>query len=271
MVVGGGAQEKKRFRLMHHTRIDYMACGDTPIHRVDGRTKLLATVAFTVFAISQGPMSISRVACLGVWPFSMLVLGGIRLRFAIRQILVVSPFVAVLALSSLLYDRSEVEVLFGPLRFVTSGGALRCAGILAKFVVTMGALIALVGTTRFSDLLNSMARLGMPKVLVMQLGFLYRYIFLLIDRGHHMLMARNRRKLRNLGIRKEVRTAAAMVGSLCMSSFDTAERINRSMQARGFDGEYHRLSEMRFGRADVIYAVALGVFLAAMCLLMGGF
>ena len=67
----------------------------------------------------------------------------------------------------------------------------------------MAALIALVCTTRFSDLLCGMEKMGMPQILVNQLGFLYRYIFVLIDKAHHILRARASRKLRNLGFAKE--------------------------------------------------------------------
>lgn len=254
---------------MHHTRIDYLACKDSPVHRLDSRTKLIAAIVFTVFVISQGRTAISMIVCYAVWPFALLVVGRVPLKFAFKQILIVSPFVAVLALSSLFYDRTAVDVSFGPLRFGTTMGVLRCVSIIAKFIVTMAALIGLVATTRFSDLLNGMAKLGMPKILVMQLGFLYRYIFLLIDRAEHMLRARAGRKLRNLGVKRELKTASSMVGSLCLSSFDMAGRINTAMQARGFDGEFHTLTEMHLARNDLFYSLALAAFLAALGFLGG--
>lgn len=252
---------------MHHTRIDYLAYQDTPVHRLDSRTKLISAIVFTVFVISQSPTAISMVLCYAVWPFAVLVMGRVSLKFVVRHILIVSPFVAVLALSCVFYDRTAAEIVFGPLRFETTTGLLRCVSIVAKFAVTMAMLIGLVATTRFGDLLSGMARLGMPRVLVMQLGFLYRYIFLLIDRAEHMLRARAGRRLRNLGARREVKTAAAMVGSLCLSSLDMAGRINTAMQARGFDGQFHTISRSRPGANDLVYCAGLVVFLAAMVVL----
>ena len=128
----------------------------------------------------------------------------------------------------------------------------------------MATLVGLVATTRFSDLLGGMAKLGVPKILVMQLGFLYRYIFLLLDRAEHMLRARAGRKLRYLGAKRELKTASSMIGSLCVSSLDMAGRINTAMQARGFDGEFHTLAKMRMGVNDLIYCVVLTAFLGAM-------
>ena len=49
-------------------------------------------------------------------------------------------------------------------------------------------------TTRFALLLEAMRRLGMPQVIVMQLGFLYRYIFVLIDEAMRVRRARDFRE-----------------------------------------------------------------------------
>ena len=100
----------------------------------------------------------------------------------------------------------------------------------------------------------------MPQVLTVQLGFLYRYIFVLIDRGHHILRARALRTLRSLGFKRELRTASAMLGSLFVGSIDTAERISIAMKARGFDGQWRTLSVLRCGWNDVLFILASAGF-----------
>jgi len=253
---------------MHHARIDRLACRQTPLHRLDSRTKLLATLAFTAFVIALPPKSVSMVVCAAVWPLAILVLGEVPLGFVGRHILIVSPFVAVLAAWTALYDRTAVHVAFGPLAFDTTEGVLRCTSIVARFIVTMAALIGLVATTRFTDLLAGLKRLGVPGILVMQLGFLHRYIFLLIDRAEDMLRARAGRKLRNLGFNREIRTAAAMIATLCLNSIEMSWRISRAMQARGFDGTSHTLNTMRLRRGDWVFAAATVAWLAGLyCLL----
>jgi energy-coupling factor transporter transmembrane protein EcfT len=64
-----------------------------------------------------------------------------------------------------------------------------------------------------------------------------------------------------MGFRAEVRTAAAMVGSLLIRSIDSAEHINVAMQARGFDGNWRSISKLETGRADYIFATATACFL----------
>jgi len=246
---------------MHHAYIDKFAYQDSPIHRLDSRVKFIVVLIFTAVVISLPRTSFSILTCYAVGPFAILVLGRIPLKFALRHILLVSPFVLIVALSGPLYDKTPVTVAFGPFAWQTSVGWLRCFAILGKFVVTMLALIALVSTTRFSDLLAGLQHLGLPKLLTIQLGFLYRYIFVLIDKAHHILRARNGRKLRNLGFKAELRTAAAMLGSLFVRSIDTAERINIAMQARGFNDAWRTISKLQIRPADYLFIFAAAFFI----------
>ncbi|MHC4122260.1 MAG: cobalt ECF transporter T component CbiQ [Planctomycetota bacterium] len=254
---------------MHHAHIDKFAYQDSPVHRLDSRVKLVVVLVFSGLVLSLPRTSLSILACYAVGPFSVLVLGRIPLRFVFKQILLVSPFIIVLALSCPFYDREPVRAAFGPFVWQISSGWLRCFSITGKFVVTMSALIALVSTTRFSDLLTGLAKLGVPKLLIIQLGFLYRYIFVLIDRAHQILRARAGRKLRNLGFKAELKTAASMVGSLFIRSIDTAERINVAMHARGFDGQWHTFSKLRFGRCDLIFVLVSVIFMLILYFVMG--
>jgi len=251
---------------MHHAHIDKFSYQDSPIHRLDSRVKFIVVLIFTAVVISLPRTSLSILACYAVGPFAILVLGRIPLKFAFKHILLVSPFVLVLALSCPLYDKTPVTVAFGPFSWQSSLGWMRCFVILGKFVVTMLALIALVSTTRFSDLLTGLQQLGLPKLLIIQLGFLYRYIFVLIDRAHHILRARAARRLRNLGLKAELKIAAAMVGSLFVRSIDTAEHINIAMQARGFDGSWHTLSKLRIRRRDLLFLLTAASFMVGLYL-----
>jgi len=249
---------------MHHAHIDKFSFGDSPIHRLDSRVKVLVTVVFTVLVISLARTSPAIVVCYAVGPFTILVLARIPLRFVFKHILLVSPFVLVLALTCPLYDKTPVAVAFGPFSTEMSLGWLRCFTILAKFVVTMAALIALVSTTKFADLLAGLQKMHVPRLLIIQLGFLYRYIFILIDRIHRILRARAGRKLRNLSFKAELAVASAMVGSLLSRSIDNACNVNIAMQARGFDGKWRTISRLKMRRRDLFFAAASVCFLAVM-------
>jgi cobalt/nickel transport system permease protein len=246
---------------MHHSYLDKYADSDSYFHGLDSRVKFLTAVAFTAAVLLSGPKAVAILFCFAVGPFAVLVLAGIPLPFVFRRILVVCPFVLILALTCPFYDRQPETVSVGPYLFSISGGWLRCFAILGKFTVTMLTLFALVCTTRFAELLAGLEKMRCPEILVVQLGMLYRYLFVLVDRVDHILRARNTRKLRNLGFRRETAVAAAMTGALFISSIETSQKIQTAMQARGFCGQFHSLRTMKMTRRDGLFAAVVIVFL----------
>jgi cobalt/nickel transport system permease protein len=246
---------------MHHSYLDKYADGGSFFHRLDSRVKFMAAVVFTAAVLLSGSKAVAVLFCFAVGPFAVLVWAGIPLPFVFRRILAVCPFVLILALSCPLYDRQPEHVAVGPYVFSLTGGWLRCVSILGKFTVTMLILFALVSTTRFADLLAGLEKMKMPQILVIQLGMLYRYLFVLVDRVHHILRARNTRKLRNLGFRQETAVAAAMTGALFIRSIETSQKIQIAMQARGFCGQFHSLREMRMTQRDGLFIAVSTVFL----------
>ena len=99
---------------MHHAHIDKFAYQDSAIHRLDSRVKFIVVLVFTAVVISLPRTSLSILACYAIGPFAILVWARIPLKFVFKHILLVSPFVLVLALSCPLYDRTPVTVNFGP-------------------------------------------------------------------------------------------------------------------------------------------------------------
>lgn len=239
---------------MHHAHLDKFAAGDSFFHHLDSRMKLLASIAYTIMVVSLPAKAFLAVIVYAVAPFAVLVFSGIPLGFVFRRIVIVSPFMLILAISCVFYDATLHRIFLGSYALNLSGGWLRCFTILFKFTVTMMTLFALMGTTRFGDLLAGLQRMGFADILAMQLGFVYRYLFVLIDRIHHILQARSARRLRSLGFKMESRIAASMIGSLFIESIETAGRIHIAMQARGFVGVFHSIRPLAIGRQEWVFA-----------------
>jgi len=254
---------------MHHAHIDKFAYQDSPVHRLDARAKFFVTIAFTVVILLLPKTSISLLACYAIGPFAVLTIGRVPLKFAIRQVILVSPFILVLAITFPFYLHEPTDIAFGPFTGKISLGWIRCFNVIGKFIVTMLALIAMVSTTRFGDLLAAMQKMHVPQLLTIQLGFLYRYIFVLIDRAGQILRARAGRKLRNLGFKTEIKTASAMLGSLFVRSIDTAEQIDIAMQSRGFDGHWRCVSRLKFHKADFLFMLISAAFLLLLYFYIG--
>jgi len=246
---------------MHHSHIDRFAQGDSPIHRLDARAKFLAVLAYAAVLISFDRRAVAGLAPMAVLPFALLWFGRVPVWFALRRVAILSPFIAAVCLVSPWYDRAPQAVAFGPWAFWVTGGWLTAANIAVKFALAVLALTAMMSTTPFADLLAAMRKLALPKMLVTQLGFLYRYIFVLIDEAMRLRRARDFRGARNAPFSRRLAAAGGAIGSLFVRTLQRSDRIHTAMCARGWRGEPHGLNRLKFSRRDAVMLAAVAAYL----------
>lgn len=210
---------------------ELMASGDTPAHRLDPRAKIATAAFFVITLVSFKTSEVGRLLPFFLFPFWLAGLGGIGLGFILRRLLIVSPFALFVAVWNPIFERETALVLWG---VNVSGGWLGFASIMLRFALTVSIAVILVATTGFQRLCSALGRLGVPAVLVTQLQFLYRYIFVLGDEGARLARARQLRSFGGSG--HGLRVFGQMVGSLLLRALDRAERISLAMRCRGFSG-----------------------------------
>lgn len=247
---------------MHHHFIDRFALGDSPVHRLDARAKLLAVLGYTLVLITFDRYTVADLAPMLMLPLALLWFGQVPVWFALRRIVVLSPFILMLVLLSPLYDRMPHPVTFGPWQYPVAGGWLTAADIAIKFALGVLALTAMMCTTPFALLLEAMRRLWVPQVVVMQLGFLYRYIFVLIDEAMRLRRARDFRGAAQAPVGRRLASVGGVIGMLFVRTLDRSQRVHLAMAARGYRGEPHSLYQLRFTRTDVLFLAGVVIYLA---------
>jgi len=236
-------------------RLDLLAGGDSAIHRLDSRAKVLVTLVFIVAVVSFGRYEVAGLLPFAVFPLAVIALGGLPPAFVARKLLVVLPFAALVGLFNPLFDREPLLYL-GSLP--VSGGWVSFVSIILRAALTVGGAVVLVAVTGFSGVCMALRRFGVPQAFVVQLLFLYRYIFVLGDEGVRMSRARELRSFGGRGM--EPRAYGALVGSLLLRTWDRAERIHLAMLSRGFRGEFHVRRETAFGRRDALFTAGWCLF-----------
>ena len=244
---------------MHHHYIDRFAYQDSPVHRLDARAKVLAVMAYSAVLISL-PRYVVPSPWYLVFPFLLLVWGGIPLGFVAKHTLIVSPFIVCVVIFAPLFDDTSVRV---SQTMTIGGGWLTAGSLLIRFVLGMAALIALASTTRFPAMLKALEKLGVPKLLVMQLRFLYRYLFVLMDQAMHMRQARLARDAGHGPTRWGWQAGAGQVGALFVRTLEQAERTHLAMVARGYDGTIHLSKQLRWRGRDWAFLAATASYLVA--------
>lgn len=229
-------------------RLDLLATGDSVIHRLDARAKVLTTLVFIITVVSFNRYEFTALFPFFIYPVITASLGNLPGGYIVRKILMVIPFAFFVGMLNPLFDR-ELFVRLGPLAI--TGGWISCASIIIRTVLTVGAAIILVAVSGFLPVCQALERLGTPRTFTVQLLFLYRYIFVLTEEGARASRARELRSCGRKGL--GLASFGPMIGHLLIRTWLRAERIHMAMLARGFTGEFHSRQVSGFGWSGLFY------------------
>jgi cobalt/nickel transport system permease protein len=235
--------------------LDRLAAGETAIHRLDPRAKVLVTIIFIIAVVSFGKYDLFALFPYFVFPAAMIAAGNLPARYIAKKVLLLTPFVLLIGIFNPLFDR-EVLVRIGPLGI--SGGWISCSSIVVRTMLTLGAALVLAGVTGFPAICGALERMGMPNAFAVQLLFLYRYIFVLTEEGSRMSRARELRTFGKKGL--EMKVFGSLVGHFLLRTWQRAERVHMAMLARGFNGEFSTARTSRFGTREVLFLFGWSTF-----------
>ncbi len=228
---------------MRHNFIDRYAVLDSPLHILEPRTKLLAFAAL-IIAVLSIPMGSGSL--FFVYFFATAILMGISqipLGYIVGRTLVILPFIVLASLAVPWKGYAGLGILF------------------VRAILCLMLLILLTNTTRFVELLRGLRKFGCPQILVMNLGFLYRYLFVLTEEAMRMKQARDCRRVEKAPVRGELKLLSSMLGTLLIRSFERAERMHAAMLSRGYAGDFPVVSPKRVSWHDFAFLSGVTVFI----------
>jgi cobalt/nickel transport system permease protein len=256
---------------MKHSFLDKYSEGNSIIHRLDPRTKLVATLAFIALVVLLPSASWLTYGLYFITVVALIIISRVPVTYVFKRSLIIVPFVLMVALFIPFFKEGTEAFSFNILSWhlsVTYEGLETLGSVMAKAWLSILFLILLTSTTTFSNILKALEHLKMPRVLVMIMSFMYRYIFVLTDEVMRMKQARDSRNFGEGGRRLwQIRTVGNMIGTLFIRSYERGERVYAAMVARGFDGHSRTLNRLYFRPADVYFIIALGVVLTLITLL----
>ena len=226
----------------------------SPVHRLDPRAKVVGMLGVTVVAVttplSAWPvylacaMALAGIAALaGVGPRTIWRRG----RFVIPLVLFVAVFLP--------FVRGGEQVELGPLS-VSAAGLAAFAAVSVKAVLGTVSAILLGATTTFPSTLRALETLRLPRLLVLIAGFVYRYLFVVVDEVQRMRAA-----LAARGYRPRSALQAGAVGRVATALFlrthSRGERVYLAMLSRGYAGSVPMLDRLRFRAADVAFVATI--------------
>ena len=183
---------------MKHAFIDQYSDLDSFVHRLDPRTKTLAVLAFVLVVMATPPTAWPAFALGTILMAGLILLARLPPLYVLKRSAVVVPFVLMIAFSVPFFEGGQVAGSYNVGWWqvsVTYEGLLVLWNVVVKSWLSALSLILLSATTPFPCLLKGLERLGVPRVMVMILSFMYRYIFVLVDEAMRMGRARESRSV----------------------------------------------------------------------------
>lgn len=229
--------------------------GSSPVHRLDPRAKIVGFVAVTVVAVSA-PVELWPV--YAVCAAALTALAGIA-RISptdvLRRVAWVLPLVIAAAIFLPLVRTGGENWELGFLTIHERG--LEVLGAVAA-KATIGTISAalLAMTTTFPSVLRGLEAMRVPRLLVLIAGFMYRYVFVIVEE-----VGRLRASMSSRAYRPRNALQAGPLGraatAMFLRTYARGERVHRAMLARGYTGAMPQLEALALQRRDVLFAVAL--------------
>jgi cobalt/nickel transport system permease protein len=253
---------------MKHSFLDRYSDGDSLVHRLDPRTKLVAVFMFILGVALISPAMWSVFAAYFIIIAALIIISRVPILYVLRRSLVIIPFVLLIAIFIPFFKEGEAITSFNVWTWQvtpTYHGIQVLVTILIKAWLSILGLILLASTTKITDLLRGLEQLRLPRVMVMVLSFMYRYIFILTGEVMRMKQARDSR---NFGGSRlwQLKTIGSMAGTLFIRSYERGERVYDAMLARGFDGQSRTLRQLSFGLPDLFFGLSFGVVVILTCI-----
>jgi cobalt/nickel transport system permease protein len=206
--------------------------GDTAIHRLRPQTKIAAAFLF-IFAVVATP----REAMWAFLVYALIILGlatwaHLGARFVGTRMLIEIPFVIAALLFPFFAEGETVTVLGLEL---SQSGLWDMWNVLAKATLGLLTSIVLAGTTDVPSMLKGFEALRVPRVITAIMGFMIRYLDVVLGEFRRMRVAMQSRG-HNPSWIGQAKPYATSAGVIFVRSYERGERVYLAMASRGYEG-----------------------------------
>ena len=259
--------------------IERQAMGNSRVHRLDARTKIILAFA-AIIAMVAYPYS-PDVIVPGVLLFAFFTViwafSGLSAVTYLKRLILILPFGIFIIIFQIFFENSRYDtftpILNLPLGIHVYAESVEFATILLiKFIVCISFIILLSSTTTMQDMLAGARRLGMPSEFVLVIGLMIRYLFVFAEIYGKVITVFEIRFFnafdRNLPYRYRLKTLAYAIGSLFIRSYEQGERTYVSMLCRGYSKDsFLRVEKKKIHAKELCFLIFGVIFIVAGVLL----
>lgn len=231
----------------------------SPLHRLSPQIKIAAALVMLGAIISTPREAFWAFACYGLSLGILVVIARIPIPFLLSRMLVLTPF-ALLALLFPVFGAGPRVDVFGI--SLSGQGLWDMWNLFAKASLGLWTAILLGSSTEVADLLRGFDSLRVPRLVTAILGFMVRYIDVVVGDFNRMRVALAARGHQGSSITHWGPYGRAM-GTMFIRTYERGERVYLAMESRGYAGEMPTSSRVTATSGEwAIATVVGGVFWA---------
>jgi cobalt/nickel transport system permease protein len=226
--------------------VEAVAAGDSPVHRLDPRVKILGLIGLVLVAVTLPAGSWAAFGALAVILVGLAAASRLQPLYLLRRMTIDLPFLLAAAI----------------LPFTAEDGLMLGVTVALKVSISVLAMVILSSTTPFPSLLRGFEMLGTPRLILTIVAFMWRYLHVLAAEVSRMQTARAARGY-SAGWLWQAASTGPLIATLFVRSLERGERVHLAMRSRLYDGSMPRTAtgatETR--TTDVLFLTSLAVVL----------
>ena len=245
--------------------------GDSVIHRLDARTKIIGTILYLVELFVVNSVKGFAVALIAL--FAVIAVSRVPARFIFRGLKVIFLIIIFTVLINLFMTQGTILWQWKFLR-ITEEGLYRAGFMGLRLVLLIIGSSMMTLTTKpieltdgLEKLLKPLKMIGVPShEIALMLTIALRFIPTLLEETDKIMKAQQARgaDFESGNILQRAKSLIPILIPLFISSFKIAQDLALAMEARCYHGGEGRtrMNEIHFHRNDAVAAVVLIAFLA---------
>ena len=254
--------------------------GDTVVHRLDPRTKILLVLTYIILTFSIG--SFAGYGVLAVFTLGCILVSKVPPKFVIKGLKPILVFIVITGIFNLFLTGGDPVFHWWIFTITKQGIYFAVFMILRLVFLILGTSLLTLTTSPIAltdgleHLLSPFKRIGLPAhELAMMMTIALRFIPTLMEETDKIIKAQSARgaDFESGNILRRAKAMIPILIPLFISAFRRADELATAMECRCYRGGEHRtrLHELKYGRIDlggwITFAVLAAVLLSLNLLL----
>ena len=247
---------------------------DSPLHRLDPRTKILSLIVLIVAVFLAGSMITNLITI--AFTLVILLLSKVPVKMYFKSLKPIWFVIIFTALLNMFLTQGEMVYIYGFKTYIKYEGiflAIKMALRLILLILISSVLTYTTSPIALTDgiesLLKPFSKIGFPShELAMMMSIAIRFIPTLIEETEKILKAQKARgsDIDSGSLFKKIKALVPMLIPLFISAFRRADDLAVAMEARCYRGGSGRtrLKQIRYKKCDLISAIIITIFLGVL-------